>query len=127
MKSKEIKKQLRLDEEPDAELMALLDGIEDRPARIHPSAQKMLETATSQSIQGSLEDELLVESVGALITQARKKRGLTLEQVGRMLDVGKARMSQIEKQDANLELQTLARVASVMNYELKIVFQPKQG
>lgn len=123
MNIKKIQKQLRLAKEPDSELLELLDGIEDRPAK---SQQTMLKVSTPQMIQGILEDELTTQSVGELISQARKKNGVTPEQVGQILGVGKSRISQLEKQGANLELQTLARVAHALNYDVKIVFVPRQ-
>jgi DNA-binding XRE family transcriptional regulator len=126
MNAKKVKKQLRLSEEPDAELLALLEGVEDRPAKIHPSLQESLITTTPQAIVAALEDTLIAQSVGGLISQARKKRGLTLEQTGRILSVGKGRMSQIEKEGANLELQTLARVAKALDYDLKISFTSRR-
>jgi DNA-binding XRE family transcriptional regulator len=125
MNTKKIKKQLRLTEEPDAELLALLEGIEDRPAKV-PNQIK-LETTTPQAIQATLEDEFIAQSVSELLTQARKQRGFTLEQIGRILDVGKGRMSQIEKEGANLELQTLARVAKALDYDVKVTFVSRRS
>jgi DNA-directed RNA polymerase specialized sigma subunit len=124
MNAKKIKKQLRLAEEPDAELLALLDGIEDRPAK---TTQVNFQTIIPQAIQATLEDELISQSVSQLITHARKKRGLTLEQIGQIMKVGKGRMSQIEKAGANLELQTLARVAQALEYDLKVSFVSRQN
>lgn len=125
MNTKKIKKQLRLTEEPDAELLALLEGIEDRPAKV-PNQVK-LETTTPQAIQATLEDEFIAQSVSELLTQARKQRGFTLEQIGRILEVGKGRMSQIEKEGANLELQTLARVAKALDYDVKVTFVSRRS
>ncbi len=125
LRDKKIKKQLRLKEEPDAELLALLEGIKDRPAKV-PNQVK-LETTTPQAIQTTLEDEFIAQSVSELLTQARKQRGFTLEQIGRVLDVGKGRMSQIEKEGANLELQTLARVAKALDYDVKVTFVSRRS
>ncbi len=125
MNTKKIKKQLRLTEEPDAELLALLEGIKDRPAKV-PNQIK-LEPTTPQAIQATLEDEFIAQSVSELLTQARKQRGFTLEQIGRVLDVGKGRMSQIEKEGANLELQTLARVAKALDYDVKVTFVSRRS
>ncbi len=125
MNTKKIKKQLRLTEEPDAELLALLEGIEDRPAKV--LNQVKLETTTPRAIQTTLEDEFIAQSVSELLTQARKQRGFTLEQIGRILDVGKGRMSQIEKEGANLELQTLARVAKALDYDVKVTFVSRRS
>jgi DNA-binding XRE family transcriptional regulator len=125
MNTKKIKKQLRLTEDPDAELLALLEGIENRPAKM-PNQVK-LETTTPQAIQATLEDEFIAQSVSELLTQARKRRGFTLEQIGRVLEVGKGRMSQIEKKGANLELQTLARVAKALDYDVKVTFVSRRS
>jgi transcriptional regulator with XRE-family HTH domain len=120
-----VKKQLRLTEEPDTELLALLEGIEDRPAKVHPKLQSSLKTTTPQEIQAEMDDEFVAQSISDLISHARQKRGLTLEQTGQILGVGKGRMSQIEKEGANLELHTLVRVARALNYDVRISFISK--
>lgn len=124
MSLKKIKKQLRLLKKPDMELLMLLEGIEDRPAK---ATQANFQTTTPQEIQATLESDLITQSVSQLITHARKKRGLTLEQIGQIMNVGKGRMSQIEKAGANLELQTLARVAQALEYDLKVSFVSRQN
>ncbi len=123
MNRKKTKNPFGLAEQPDAELLSLIEGLEDRPAI---TTQSNVQSTNPQAIKATLEDELIAISVGQLITQARKKRGLTLEQIGRVLNLGKARMSQIEKAGANLELHTLARVAQALEYDLKVSFVPKE-
>ena len=43
MDAKRVQKQLNLAAEPDAELLELLDGLDDCPARLHPNSTVLLE------------------------------------------------------------------------------------
>ena len=51
MNTKLIQQQLNLDEEPDLELLELLEGLEDRPARVHPNSVALLVPLTLEDIQ----------------------------------------------------------------------------
>lgn len=125
MNPKQIQQQLNLAEEPDAELLELLEGLEDRPARLHPDNTALLKPLTPQSVRLEVSEAIALRSVGELLSSARKDNTLTLEQLGQALGVSKGRVSQLERQGANLESATLARVAEMLGYDATIVFRPR--
>ena len=106
-------------------MLELLEGLEDRPARLHPDNTALLKPLTPQSVRLEVSEAIALRSVGELLSSARKDNTLTLEQLGQALGVSKGRVSQLERQGANLESATLARVAEMLGYDATIVFRPR--
>jgi hypothetical protein len=82
MNSKQIQQQLNLAAEADAELLALLEGIEDRPARLHPESAALLEPITPREVRLKVGEAVAMHSVAELLSSARKDNSLTLERWG---------------------------------------------
>jgi transcriptional regulator with XRE-family HTH domain len=61
----------------------------------------------------------------SLLLEAQVKRGLTLENVAKVLQVSKARVSQLEQANANLELKTLTRYAAALDLEVHLELRPR--
>jgi DNA-binding XRE family transcriptional regulator len=125
MNPKRVQKQLNLAAKPNAELLALLEGIEDRPARLHPDSAALLEPVRPLEVRLKVGEAVAMHSVAELLSSARKDNSLTLEQLGQALGVSKGRVSQLERRGANLESATLARVAEMLGYDASIVFRPR--
>jgi len=62
-------------------------------------------------------------SVGRLLARAREQEGKALEAVGAAAGVTRARIQQIEN-STNLELATLVKVASALDYRVGIRLEP---
>ena len=63
--------------------------------------------------------------LGELLSQARRKRGLTMQAVSKKSGVSRGRIAQIEGK-ANLELQTFVRQADVLGYDVVVTLQPRE-
>lgn len=83
------------------------------------------ENATPYSaaeLKQQLSEALLAGSIGDLLREARSRRGFTGIELAKKLGISKMRVSQLERAELNIEVATLARVASVLGYELKVEF-----
>lgn len=85
----------------------------------------LLEVSTPQEIQARVEQAMIAKNIGAMLKEARVKRGLTLENVAQVLNVSKARVSQLEQASANLELKTLTRYAAALDLEVHLELRPR--
>jgi ribosome-binding protein aMBF1 (putative translation factor) len=85
----------------------------------------LLEVSTPQDIRARVEQIMIGKQIGAMLRDARVKRGLTLENVASVLQVSKARVSQLEQANANLELKTLARYAAALDLEVHLELRPR--
>jgi DNA-directed RNA polymerase sigma subunit (sigma70/sigma32) len=121
--AKEWQKQPNLEEEPDAELMELLeasrDDIPKRKVKGKPSGNYSFKSATEP-----FEKTLANAMLGDLLSQARKEQGLTMQSVSEKSGVTRGRIAQIEGK-ANLELQTFVRQADVLGYDVVVTLQPR--
>lgn len=102
---KQWQKPLGLEEAPDAELLAKLEASRDNAPKPKgkPSSNYRFKKATEP-----LDKTLVHAMLGELLSQARRKRGLTMQAVSEKSGVSRGRIAQIEG-TANLELQTLIR------------------
>ncbi|SEJ61923.1 Helix-turn-helix [Dyadobacter sp. SG02] len=66
------------------------------------------------------EYELQLELVGAAIKQTRKKRKITQEALGELIGVQKAQISRLENNAGNVTLDTLLRVFSALQANVKL-------
>lgn len=82
---------------------------------------------TVARVKEILADAALERSVSDLLSRARRESSLTLAQVGERLGVSRARVSQLEHPDANLELKTLMRFADALEYDVVLAFKPRTG
>lgn len=67
------------------------------------------------------EQELQTEVLGALIREARLKRNLTQEALGKLIGVQRAQISKLEHNTTNVTLDTILKVFSAL--KAKINFQ----
>ncbi len=85
----------------------------------------LLEVSTPQEIRARVEQITIGKQIGAMLKEARVKRGLTLDNVAKVLQVSKARVSQLEQAHANLELKTLTRYAAALDLEVHLELRPR--
>ena len=82
---------------------------------------------TSPELKTLFEEALLEQRMGQALQTARKGRGLSGSELARRLGVTPMRVHQLERVQGNVELQTLARVADALNYELTVILTPREG
>jgi DNA-binding XRE family transcriptional regulator len=90
--------------------------------------ENLLEFSANQqqaAIDSMIEQITIGQQIGALLKEARVKRGLTLDNVAKVLKVSKARVSQLEQAHANLELKTLTRYAAALDLEVHLELRPR--
>ncbi len=75
---------------------------------------------TPELLKQGLNEAIVASSIGTMLREARRKRGLTGTQLATRLGMSKMRISQLEHSDANVEVATLARVAQALGYELRV-------
>ena len=112
-----VRKQLNLDETPDAEFMALLEEA------MASSEVPVVPSGTIDTTVDELLEICISGSVGRLLARAREQEGKALEAVGAAAGVTRARIQQIEN-STNLELATLVKVASALGYRVGIRLEP---
>jgi DNA-binding XRE family transcriptional regulator len=64
--------------------------------------------------------DLSMDLIGEMIKEARKKRGLTQEELGKMVGVQKAQISKLESNVNNVTLATLLKVFRAMDAKVKL-------
>ena len=66
------------------------------------------------------EYELKMEIIGNLVREARKRRGMTQEQLGQLLGVRNAWVSKIERSASNASINTILKIFKVLDAEVTI-------
>ena len=69
------------------------------------------------------EYELRLDLMGIAIKQARKKRNLTQEQLGKLVGVQKAQISKIENSLYDVRLETILKVFKALNARLNFTIE----
>ena len=70
------------------------------------------------------EQELKLELLGDAIKQARKKKNLTQEELGKLVGVKKAQISKIENSVTNARFETILKVFRALNVKVKFKIEP---
>ncbi len=126
--AKQWQTQLKLAEIPDSEFIALLEQISDD----NQSSTNDLETsallltpATPETITSMLEQAVISQSLSKMLKNARLESGMTLAQVSERMGVSRGRIGQLESEGANLEAQTLTRLADALEYDVVLTLKPR--
>jgi HTH-type transcriptional regulator / antitoxin HipB len=64
------------------------------------------------------------QSLGEALRAARKKKGMTQQQVGKSVGLDQASLSKIERGEASARIDTLFRLAAALDIEL--IIRPRQ-
>jgi ribosome-binding protein aMBF1 (putative translation factor) len=72
--------------------------------------------------QESLADALLQDSLSTLLQSARSAAHLSLADVAERLSVSRSWIHQLERDGANLQIATLARLADALGYDVRVTF-----
>jgi ribosome-binding protein aMBF1 (putative translation factor) len=124
------KKNLKLQQEPDHELLALLETLKDDAPDVHPTKKTpnlLTGPFTANQVKSHLEEAILTSNLRDALEQARKKRGMTLRALAKKTGVSAPRVQQVEQAETKLELQTLLRHAHALGYDVSIVLTPQDG
>lgn len=70
------------------------------------------------------EDRITLELLPQSIREYRLRNHLTQDQLGERLGVRKSQISKLERNSANVTLDTLRRVFKALNVDVKILLQP---
>jgi ribosome-binding protein aMBF1 (putative translation factor) len=82
---------------------------------------------TPTEIKALFEEALLERRVGEALQEARKSRNVSGAELARRIGVSAMRISQLERVSGNVEVQTLARVAEALGFQLTLTLTPKEG
>ncbi|GAB2555892.1 helix-turn-helix domain-containing protein [Spirosoma areae] len=63
------------------------------------------------------------EQMGQLIRQRRTQKGLSQEQLGRKLGIGRTTVCRYEAGDQNFTVDTIQKIADALKVKLTIVFE----
>ena len=66
------------------------------------------------------EYELQMDLIGKAIKQTRQERNLTQEELGKLIGVQKAQISQLENNTSNVTMDTLLRVFTALKAKVKL-------
>ena len=73
------------------------------------------------------EFNLEMEIIGEMIKRARKNKGLTQEELGKLIGVQKAQISKLEKSAKNVTIETIIKVFDAVDTKVKFSFDmPKK-
>jgi ribosome-binding protein aMBF1 (putative translation factor) len=72
--------------------------------------------------QESFADALLQDSLSTLLQSARSAAHLSLADVAERLSVSRSWIHQLERDGANLQIATLARLADALGYDVHVTF-----
>jgi HTH-type transcriptional regulator / antitoxin HipB len=73
------------------------------------------------------EYDLQIELIGKAIKQSRKHRQLTQEELGKLIGVQKAQISRLESNPGNVTIDTLLRVFSALQANIKFQVELPQA
>lgn len=74
------------------------------------------------SVREKFEFNLQMEIIGEMIKRARKNKGLTQEELGKMIGVQKAQISKLEKSAKNVTIDTIIKVFDALDTKVKLSF-----
>jgi ribosome-binding protein aMBF1 (putative translation factor) len=94
--------------------------------QVVPKKKQAIPSQTLEDLKSAVESGYLAQTVGQLIEQARKTRGLGKRELARKLETTHGRVSKLE-QSENIELKSLLEVAQTLDYDLSISLIPKEG
>lgn len=115
----QLKADLKLDELPDDEFMALLNEVGDGETVALPPEAAQGRTWVLEEI----ENAVIVGTVGRLLERARAASGQSLRAAGKSIRRTHSRVRQIEESE-NVEIATLVRLAHAYGYEVDITLRP---
>lgn len=91
-----------------------------------PNQKQSVPSQSVKYLEAAVESGYLAQTVGELLEQARKVRGLGKRELARKLETTHGRVSKLE-QSENIELKSLLEVAQTLGYDLSISLIPKEG
>jgi len=109
-----------------AELLAKVGNVDTRQLSLKGAPDGLFVEASVGGLEQDLSEALLVEKLTDLLSRRRQQKRLTMQQVGERLGISKGRVSQIEREGANLKLDTLVRYIHALDAEVEIRIIPKE-
>ncbi len=82
---------------------------------------------TPEQLRSTLHAELTARSAGELVEKAMQSQQVSLRELAERLGVVNSRVAEIRKSGQAIEVQTLARYAQALGYDLEIAFVAKSG
>lgn len=82
---------------------------------------------TPQQIAATIKAEVVARSAGELVEKAMQAQDVSLRELASRLGVVNSRVAEIRKAGQAIEVQTLARYAEALGYELEISFVAKDN
>lgn len=111
---------------PSARLAALLAREEDTVRPGHPP-EGLLAPTTPAELGSFVRSALVAKTVGGLIAQARQRRKESLRGLAKRVGASHPRVLELERVGSRVEVQTLARYAAALGYDLRLTFVPRDG
>jgi hypothetical protein len=105
---------------------ALAAAIQLGEGPVEPVHESIVPDQGADYLEEAVTSGFLLHTVGQLIEQARKARGLGKRELARKLATTHSRISRLE-QSENLELRSLLAVAQALGYDLSIGLIPREG
>jgi ribosome-binding protein aMBF1 (putative translation factor) len=82
---------------------------------------------TPEQMRSVIQAELVARSAGELVQKAMDSQQVSLRELASRLGVVNSRVAEIRKSGQAIEVQTLARYAEALGYDLEIAFVSKTG
>lgn len=82
---------------------------------------------TPEQLRNTIHAELTARSAGELVEKAMQSQQVSLRELADRLGVVNSRVAEIRKSGQAIEVQTLARYAQALGYDLEIAFVAKSG
>lgn len=84
-------------------------------------------TYTPEELAEFVRDTVVAHSVGEMLARARKGRHLSLRALAARLGDSHSRVVALEKATSRVEVQTVARFADALGYDLRLELVPRDG
>ena len=124
MKSKkQVMEELNLDSLPDDDFMELYQFASTQSTNEAHSRQITPGEMTPLEMAQTVQTELILRSVGQLLSLARQQSGLSQAALAAEAGVGRSWINQAERKEY-LELPSLVRLAGAMGYQVRISLEP---
>ncbi len=110
-----------------AELQHKLGAVDTKQLSLEGAPKGLFVQASAGGLERDLAEAVLVEKLSDLLTQRRRQKHLTMQQMGELLGISKGRVSQLESQDVNLRIDTFVRYIQALDADVEIRVIPKKS
>jgi ribosome-binding protein aMBF1 (putative translation factor) len=108
----------------DKALKSLIDSL---PSKSEIDTPTSSQPGSRAELMGFLDDLISHKRLGEALKAAREEQKLSTRALAKQVDLSHTRIQAIESANATLEMQTVAKIAEALGYQINVQFIPKDS